>query len=147
MRITQRLCRRGVVVAAATACLGFGAVTTAAPAQAAAVTPFQIQPAAYGNPNGSLDLPPIRCGTANGPKSGRLTVTGMPGTRWGCLPRGDVQWINLTTGRTGTAKLSYWTAGDDAQATFTTGRGQVALMVGSGAFNSYTPGLTTVWVR
>ncbi|QRY61261.1 hypothetical protein JVX90_12545 [Gordonia sp. PDNC005] len=130
---------RGITVGA----VALGAVALApAPAQAAPVVPFQIQPAPFGNPNGSLDVPPIRCGLVRD-SVGVVTVTGTRRDRWGCIPRASVSWINLSTGRTGSARLSAGLNGHVPQARLVTGRGQVVLTLGS-AGGVMTPGFATI---
>ena len=65
--------RRSVACAAIVA----GAVLApAAVASAAATVPFQIDPAPFGNPNGSLDVPSIRCWAVVGEQPGTVTITG-----------------------------------------------------------------------
>lgn len=114
------------------------AVANAAPP----VTPFQIAPAPYGNPNGSVDTPAIHCGVVRDGR-GVITVTGTERDRWGCIPYATVNWVNVSTGRTGSARLSAGLHGRVPQARLTTGRGQVALtLTTSGGI--ITPGFTTV---
>ncbi|EGD56419.1 hypothetical protein SCNU_02662 [Gordonia neofelifaecis NRRL B-59395] len=132
-------------VAAAAVGAGIGAAM-AAPGVAAASTvqPFQIQAAPFGNPNGSFDAPPIRCGLETGVRSGQLTVTGIAPGRWGCPPFAQVRWANLSTGRTGVARLSAGLNGRPAEATLSTGRGQVVLALTTSGI--VTPGFATIAV-
>ncbi|GEE03796.1 hypothetical protein nbrc107696_42420 [Gordonia spumicola] len=119
-----------------------GAVTVTAPyADAATVRPFQIQPAAFGNPNGSLDVPAVRCGVVRD-GAGVVTVTGTMRDRWGCIPSATVSWINLSTGRTGHARLSGGLNGHVPQVRLSTGRGQVVLTLAAGGI--MTPGFATI---
>lgn len=113
---------------------------------AAAPIPFQIQPASFGNPNGSFDVPPIHCGFETGPNGGELTITGMLRGRWGCLPEAQVSWVNLTTMATGAARMSNGLHGIPAEATLRTGAGQVVVKIDA-LSGIMTPGVATVWVR
>ncbi len=114
-------------------------------ARAAPAMPFQIAPAPFGNPNGSLDVPPIRCGVVRD-GGGAVTITGTKRDGWGCIPHAQVTWVNFTNGRTGSARLSAGLNGKVPQARLVTGRGQVGIMlVSSGGV--ITPGFATLPVR
>ncbi|MGO4201124.1 hypothetical protein AB4Z09_05070, partial [Rhodococcus sp. TAF43] len=104
--------RRSVVCAAIVA----GSVLVPAAVASAAVTvPFQINPAPFGNPNGSFDAPRVRCEavvgeqpgtvTITGPTEGGREVTGEPGAGH-CQILGDVHWLNLSSGAAGSARMS-----------------------------------------
>lgn len=136
--------RRCAAVLAVVGGVGTGVMLAPGTASAAPIHPFQVQPAAFGNPNGSLDVPPIHCGLTAG-RSGSLVVTGTQSGRWGCVPHGQVSWINLSTGATGAARLSGGLNGNPAEATLRTGRGQVAVMLTVGGI--VTPGFATTAVR
>ena len=143
---TRPMSTRWRRIGASLAAIGAG-LLTAAPGVAAAapVQPFQIQPAPFGNPNGSFDVPPIRCGFDTGGKTGQVTVTGSRRDRWGCPPFATVQWVNLQTGATGAARLGPGLNGVPPAATLRTGRGQVALVLTTSGI--VTPGFATVVVR
>ena len=113
------------------------ALAQCAVAAAAVTIPFQIDPAPYGNPNGSFDVPPIRCAAVVGEQPGAVTITGGKEDRWGCPLSSTVNWLNLSTGAAGSARLSDGLHGFPAEATLQTGAGQVAVLVVS------SPGLTT----
>ncbi|MBF6327113.1 hypothetical protein IU452_01130 [Nocardia transvalensis] len=106
---------------------GFSTVGVAA---AESVTvPFQIHPAPYGNPNGSFDVPPLRCAAVVGEQPGVALITGGKAGRWGCPLSSHVQWLNLSTGTTGSTQLSDGLHGRPAEATLNTGAGQVVVML------------------
>lgn len=133
--------RRWVACAAIVA----GAVLAPAAVASAAVTvPFQINPAPFGDPNGSLDVPSIRCWAVVDEQSGAVTITGPKDGIRACLLPGDMHWLNLSNGASGTARMS---AGKDGypEATLPTGTGQVVIAATSNA-GPYTPGLVTVYV-
>lgn len=110
------------------------------------MSPLQIAPVPlFGDLNGSLDLAPLDCGVA-ADGGGVLTVAGMKSDGWGCLPRARVNWVNLSTGRTGSAQLSAGLNGSFPMARIHTGRGQVTLMLTS-TYGLVTPVFTTVSVR
>lgn len=132
-----------ITTLAATACAAAASVV-AGPAAATMVRPFQIQPASFGNPNGSFDVPPIHCGTTSSLRGG-VTVIGTLADGWGCLPGAQVSWLNLATGATGAARMSGGLGGRPAQARLRTGPGQVVIMVT--ASGVITPGFATVVVR
>jgi hypothetical protein len=74
--------RRSVACAAVVA----GSVLAPAAVASAAVTvPFQINPAPFGNPYGSLDVPSVRCVAVVGEQPGTVTITGPKEGWWGCL--------------------------------------------------------------
>ncbi|MCF8571512.1 hypothetical protein L5G32_14660 [Gordonia sp. HY002] len=136
--------RAAAGIIAAGAAIGAGFVAAPGSAQAAPVTPFQINPALYGNPNGSFDVPAFHCGVEwSGP--GEVTVTGTERDNWGCLLSTGVRWINLSTGRTGAGKTSPGLHGHPPEAVLHTGRGRVALILDARA--PMTPGLATFDVR
>ena len=61
------------------ACVSIVAVSVLAPAavaSAAVTVPFQINPAPFGNPNGSFDAPPVHCVAVVGEQPGTVTITG-----------------------------------------------------------------------
>ncbi|MGO4201657.1 hypothetical protein AB4Z09_07810 [Rhodococcus sp. TAF43] len=139
----MNLVRRLAVCAAVAA----GSVLAPVAVASAAVTvPFQIDPAPFGNPNGSFDVPPIRCATVVGEQPGTLTITGGKDGRWGCLLSADVHWLNLSTGAFGSARLSDGLHGFPPAATLQTGTGQVAVTVVSTVGGTTTPGLATIYV-
>lgn len=115
------------------------------PTASAAVMPFQIQPASYGNPNGSFDVPPIRCAVETGRQRGVVTITGADRGRWGCLAFGRVGWFNLTTGAAGRAKLSSGLNGIPPAASLNTGSGDVVIRIEAWG-GVVTPGFATVRV-
>ncbi|QKT08947.1 hypothetical protein HUN08_00150 [Gordonia sp. X0973] len=131
------------IATAATA--GALAITTPATASAARI-PFQIQPASYGNPNGSFDVPPIRCAVEPDHRRGTVMVTGTDRGRWGCLPYARVWWMNRSTGRSGVAKLSSGLNGVPAQAVLRTGRGELFIRLDAWGSSTVTPGFTTLRV-
>lgn len=121
------------------------AFAPAAIASADVAVPFQIDPASFGNPNGSFDVPPIRCATVVGDRPGTVTVTGAKEDRWGCPPVSEVRWLNLSTGASGVTWLSPGLDGFVPEASIESGTGQVALVVlVSGGV--VTPGFTTLAV-
>ncbi|MFC9790492.1 hypothetical protein [Rhodococcus sp. NPDC127528] len=134
------LVRRSVACAAVVA----GSVLAPAAVASAAVTaPFQINPAPFGNPYGSLDVPTIRCVAVVGEQPGAVRITGPNEGYWWCVLPGDVHWLNVSSGASGSARMS---AGADGrpEAVLPTGTGQVVVAVTSDA--PYTPGITTVYV-
>ena len=133
--------RRSVACAAIVA----GSVLAPAATASAAVTvPFQINPAPFGNPNGSLDVPTIRCVAVVGEQPGTVTITGPKEGWWKCILPGDVHWLNLSSGASGSARMS---AGVDGypQAVLSTGTGQV-VVAATADRGPYTPGVATVHV-
>ncbi|WP_405138087.1 hypothetical protein [Nocardia sp. NBC_01388] len=128
---------------------GFAAFGLAAAGAAAAdpvAIPFQINPAPFGNPNGSFDAFPGRCAAVVGTQPGVVVITGsMPGG-WGCPISSSVSWINLSNGATGGAVLSDGLNGIPAAATLQTGVGQVALILNTASGGTTTPGLATFYV-
>ncbi|HET8994518.1 MAG TPA: hypothetical protein VFN32_12015 [Rhodococcus sp. (in: high G+C Gram-positive bacteria)] len=122
------------------------ALFTAGVASASAPIPFQIDPAPYGNPNGSFDAPSVRCVAVVGDEPGVVTITGGKEDGWGCLLSADVQWVNLSTGESGSARLSDGLNGIPAFAAIDTGAGQVAVLLTSTAAGPITPGIATFQV-
>lgn len=120
-----------------------GSLLAPAVAAAAVTVPFQINPAPFGNPNGSFDAPAVRCVAVVGERSGAVTVTGGKEDRWGCLLSSEVRWLNLSTGASGTALLSDGLHGIPAQATVETGTGQIVVVLTSTAGGLITPGVAT----
>lgn len=121
------------------------ALAPAAVASAAVTVPFQIDPAPFGNPNGSLDVPAIRCVAVLGEQPGTVTVTGGKYDGWGCLLSVEVRWLNLSTGASGSARLSNGLNGIPAAATLQTGTGQVAIAVMPEP-GIVTPGVAVLYV-
>lgn len=104
------------------------------------------QPAPYGNPNGSFDAPAVRCVAVVGELPGTVTITGGKEDRWGCLLSSEVRWLNLSTGVSGSARLSDGLNGVPAGAIVQTGTGQVAVAVTSVAGSIITPGVASFYV-
>ncbi len=117
----------------------------AAIASAAVTVPFQINPAPFGNPNGSFDAPPVRCVAVVGEQPGTVTITGAPDARWGCMLSTEVRWLNLSTGTSGTGRLSGDNQGTPGETTLQTGAGQVAVTILPAA-GPVTPGFATFFV-
>lgn len=108
--------------------------------------PFQINPAPFGNPNGSFDVPAMKCAAIVGEQPGAVLIAGsMPG-RWGCPLMSGIQWLNLSTGATGAAQLSDGLNGIPAQAMLNTGVGQVVVMANTLPGSVTTPGFATFFV-
>ncbi|MFI6398395.1 hypothetical protein ACIBED_09820 [Rhodococcus coprophilus] len=128
----------------ASVCIG-SALAQCAVAAASVTIPFQIDPAPFGNPNGSFDVPPIRCAAVVGEQPGAVTITGGKEGRWGCPLSSTVNWLNLSTGASGSAQLSDGLHGFPAQATLETGSGQVAVTVIPG-HGLATPGVAAFYV-
>ncbi|MFB8277557.1 hypothetical protein [Nocardia colli] len=133
--------------------LGFGAMlgiasglSAAGVATAAVTVPFQIAPAPFGNPNGSFDAPAIQCVAVVGDQAGVVVITGGKPGGWGCMLTAPVQWVNLSTGATGATRLSDGLNGIPAQASVSTGAGQVVFMVSSPSSAPVTPGFATLYV-
>jgi len=127
-------------------CTAIGAGAVLAPtaiASAAVTVPFQIAPAPYGNPNGSFDAPAVRCVAVVGEQPGTMTVTGGNDGGWGCLLSSEVHWLNLSTGASGSARLSDGLNGIPAAATLQTGAGQIVVAVLSASPGPITPGVGT----
>lgn len=139
MKLVRRL-----AISAGTAVALF--LTSAGAVAAAATIPFQIDPAPYGNPNGSFDAPSVRCVAEVGNQPGTMTITGGKAGRWGCLLSAEVRWMNLSTGASGVTQLSDGLNGIPAAAAVHTGTGQVAVAVLSLAGGVITPGAATFWV-
>jgi len=127
-------------------CAGFavGSVLTPVAIASAAVTvPFQVDPAPFGNPNGSFDAPAVRCVAVVGEQPGTVTITGGKDGGWGCLLSSEVRWLNLSTGESGSAWLSDGLNGVPAAATLQTGPGQIAVALLPGVTGPITPGVAT----
>lgn len=120
-------------------------LSAAGVASAAVTVPFQIDPAPFGNPNGSFDVPPIRCVAVVGDQPGTAVITGGKGDGWGCLLYSPVHWVNLSTGATGSARLSDGLNGIPPHVTLNTGPGQIALVLDPMG-GSTTPGFATFLV-
>ncbi|KQU45799.1 hypothetical protein ASG84_10850 [Rhodococcus sp. Leaf278] len=121
------------------------ALASVGTASAATAVPFQINPAPFGNPNGSFDAPSVRCVAVVGEQAGTVRVTGGKEGGWGCLISSQVYWVNLSSGAVGTAVTSAGVQGFVPEAILATGPGQVAItIVASGGI--ITPGLATVSV-
>lgn len=130
------------------ACVSIVAVSVLAPAavaSAAVTVPFQIDPAPFGNPNGSFDAPPVHCVAVVGEQPGTVTITGAKDERWGCMLSTEVRWMNLSTGASGTGRLSGDNQGTPGEATLQTGAGQVAVAILPAA-GPVTPGFATFFV-
>ncbi len=130
------------------ACVSIVAVSVLAPAavaSAAVTVPFQINPAPFGNPNGSFDAPPVHCVAVVGEQPGTVTITGAKDERWGCMLSTEVRWMNLSTGASGTGRLSGDNQGTPGEATLQTGAGQVAVAILPAA-GPVTPGFATFYV-
>ncbi|MGW5311006.1 hypothetical protein ACWEVD_29195 [Nocardia thailandica] len=114
---------------------------SAGPAAAEPVTvPFQINPAPFGNPGGSFDVPPARCVVVLGTEPGAAIVTGGLDRGWGCLLSSGIRWLNLSSGATGWAQLSNGLDGIPPAATLRTGPGQVVLQLDPISGGTTTPG-------
>lgn len=130
------------------ACVSIVTVSVLAPAavaSAAVTVPFQINPAPFGNPNGSFDAPPVHCVAVVGEQPGTVTITGAKDERWGCMLSTEVRWMNLSTGASGTGRLSGDNQGTPGEATLQTGAGQVAVAILPAA-GPVTPGFATFFV-
>ncbi|WP_211188443.1 hypothetical protein [Gordonia asplenii] len=121
-----------------------GSLAIPGTASASTRIPFQLNPAPFGNPNGSFDVPPIHCAVEVGSVRGVAVVTGTQRGRWGCMSYSWVHWRNLTNGWSGTAKMSSGLNGFPPETTMRTGVGQVVLMLD--AKPPVSPGLASVWV-
>ncbi|MFE4499724.1 hypothetical protein ACFRFQ_07650 [Rhodococcus sp. NPDC056743] len=138
MNLVRRLTVCASVVAAS-------ALVSVSAASATVTVPFQINPAPYGNPNGSFDAPAVRCMAVVGEQPGAVTITGGKEGGWGCLLSSEVHWLNLSTGASGFARLSDGLNGFPAEVTLQTGTGQLAVTVISVA-GAITPGIATLYV-
>lgn len=125
---------------------GSSALASAAVASASVTVPFQIDPAPFGNPNGSFDAPAVRCVAVVDEQPGAVTVTGGNAGGWGCLLSSEVRWLNMSTGASGSARLSDGLGGIPAAVTLQTGSGQVAVAVLSVTPGPITPGVATFHV-
>ncbi|MFE3543663.1 hypothetical protein ACFXK0_11875 [Nocardia sp. NPDC059177] len=135
--------RRIIVGAAVLVAAGISATGLAAADPV--VVPFQVNPAPFGNPNGSFDVPAIRCVVVLD-QPGTAVITGGKAGGWGCMLYSPVHWVNLTTGATGYAQLSDGLNGIPPQATLHTGPGQIALVLTSVTGGTTTPGFATFTV-
>ncbi len=81
-----------------------------------------------------------------GEQPGSVTITGGKADGWGCILMADVRWLNLSTGASGTARLSDGLNGIPAAATVATGPGQVVVVLTSSAGGVVTPGVATFYV-
>ncbi|MFD4367977.1 hypothetical protein [Rhodococcus sp. NPDC058521] len=134
----------GIVAAvAAASTLSFAGVASAAPV----TVPFQIDPASFGNPNGSFDVPPMHCAAVVGDQPGTARITGGDPGGWGCPLSSVIQWVNLSTGAIGSAQLSDGLHGHPPETTVQTGPGQVALMLNTVGGGVVTPGFATFSVH
>lgn len=133
-------------IAVAASALAHPAVAHPAVAAASVTVPFQVNPAPYGNPNGSFDVPPLQCAVRVGEAVGSVTVTGGKPAGWGCLIYAQVDWLNLTTGASGTARMSDGLNGFPPEAVLPTGGGQVALVLHPIPGTPTTPGFAAFHV-
>ncbi|WP_170312953.1 hypothetical protein [Prescottella subtropica] len=131
----------------AAVCVAAAAAWTLSAGISAASTPapFQIAPAPFGNPNGSLDVPPSRCATLVDDAAHTVTVAGSLPGRWGCMIDAEVRWLNVSTGATGFARMSNGLNGYPPEAVLGTGPGHVVVTL-IPLPGSTTPGLTVVAV-
>nr|WP_296764941.1 hypothetical protein [Rhodococcus sp. (in: high G+C Gram-positive bacteria)] len=134
MKFVRRLAVSAAIVVGA-------ALAQGATASAESIVPFQINPAPYGNPNGSFDAPAGTCVAVTGGQPGAVTITGGKEGRWGCFVAADVRWVNLSTGASGAARMSDGLFGFPPEAILQTGPGQVAVVIIGGGIN--TAGLAT----
>ena len=140
------MARLARVIGACAFAVATSALATPGVAAAEVTVPFQINPASYGNPSGSFDVPPSRCAVRIGETEGSVTVTGSKPEGWGCLIDAQVDWLNLTTGASGTARMSDGLNGFPPEATLATGSGQVALVLHPLPGPPMTPGFATFTV-
>lgn len=138
MKLARRLAVCGAIVVGA-------ALAPAAVASAEMVVPFQINPAPFGNPNGSFDSPRVSCVAVVGEQPGVARITGGDPTRPGCYAVSDVRWLNLSTGATGSARMSDGVGGSPAEAIVLSGAGQVAV-VALPVSGTTVPGIATFFV-
>lgn len=80
-----------------------------------------------------------------GEQPGTVTITGAKDERWGCMLSTEVRWMNLSTGASGTGRLSGDNQGTPGEATLQTGAGQVAVAILPAA-GPVTPGFATFFV-
>lgn len=129
-----------------TCAVAVGAVTVGAPVAAAdgvGAHPFQVNPAPFGNPNGSFDHPPVDCVTVVGEQPSEVRISGGGEGGWGCLLYSRIDWVNLSTGETGVGWMSDGLHGNPPESTLVTGPGHVALALWP-TNPTVTPGFTTV---
>jgi hypothetical protein len=121
-----------------------GAFASTAVASADVIVPFQVNPAPYGNPNGSADTPRVSCAAAISETGGTVRITG-PTDRPGCYLVSEVRWVNLSTGASGVAPMVDGVLGTRVSEPLPTGAGQVAVVAVAG--NGFTvPGFATFYV-
>lgn len=137
-KLVHRLAICGALVVGA-------ALAPVAVASAETVIPFQFNPAPYGNSSGSFDSPPASCVVVVGEQPGVAKVTVAPNTTTNCYLISEIRWLNLSTGASGSARLSDGVGGIPTQAILQSGPGQVALI---GIPDSITtvPGFATFYV-
>lgn len=114
-------------------------------ASAAVTVPFQVDPAPFGNPNGSFDAPAVRCVAVLGEQPGTVTISGGKEGRWGCLLSSDVHWLNLSTGASGSARMSDGLYGFPAEVTVQSGSGHIVVSVVP-TLGTITPGFASFFV-
>ncbi|MGF7123302.1 hypothetical protein AB4Z09_25725 [Rhodococcus sp. TAF43] len=128
------------------ACAAIVAGAVLAPPAAASATvavPFQI------DPYGSFDFPSVRCVAVVGEQPGAVTIAGPEERRRegrsGCLQLSEVCWLNLSSGASGSTRMS---GGSDGypEAVLPTGTGQVVVVVVHTGSSFVTPGIATVYV-
>ena len=132
--------RRSVACAA----IVTGAVLAPAAVASAAVTvPFQI------DPYGSFDFPSTRCVAVVGEQPGTVTITGPEERKRegssGCLQLSEVHWLNLSSGTSGSTRMSGRLDGYP-EAVLPTGTGQVVVVVVHTGSSFVTPGVATFYV-
>lgn len=132
-------------VGAVTVALAASVLATTGISAAEVTVPFQIDPASFGNPNGSFDVPPSRCAAVVGAQPGSVTITGRDPGGWGCVIYAEVNWLNLSTGASGTARMSDGLNGFPPATTLSTGIGQIALTL-LPLPGTTTPGFATFYV-
>ncbi|QCB52815.1 hypothetical protein E5720_20830 [Rhodococcus sp. PAMC28707] len=120
-------------------------LATVGTASAAVTVPFQVDPAPFGNPNGSFDVPAGRCVAVVGEQPGTVTITGGKEGRWGCLLSSDVHWLNLSTGASGSARMWDGLYGFPSEATLVSGSGRIVGTIVSN-LEAITPGFVSLFV-
>ncbi|NKV10523.1 hypothetical protein GS909_04045, partial [Rhodococcus hoagii] len=124
---------------------GCSVLASAAVASAAVTVPFQIAPAPYGNPNGSFDAPAVRC-VASSTSSRGGDRDRRQRRRMGLSALVRVRWLNLSTGASGSARLSDGLGGIPAAVTLRTGSDRSRWAVLSVTPGPITPGVATFHV-
>jgi len=124
---------------------GLIALGTTGVAGASTTVPFRIDPASFGNPHGSFDVPPLECVAVVDEQPGTVRISGGKPEGWGCLIFAEVNWLNLSTGASGTARTSDGLHGFPPEAVIDTGSGQVVLVLRPAA-GVVTPGFATFYV-